>query len=90
MGQAAADPGPRRTEPQPAPLSSEKQSRTLTAPRELIDPADEIDRRRFPTVYRLAAGLAEDRWGTRVRDRPGGTCSTALRHSWQSPDSSRG
>ena len=32
------------------------------SPRELIDPADEIDARRFPTVYRLAAGLAEDRW----------------------------
>jgi hypothetical protein len=32
------------------------------SPDELIDPADEIDRRRFPTVYRLAAGLAEDRW----------------------------
>jgi TetR/AcrR family transcriptional regulator, tetracycline repressor protein len=33
-----------------------------SSPRELIDPADEIDARRFPTVYRLAAGLAEDRW----------------------------
>jgi AcrR family transcriptional regulator len=31
-------------------------------PRELLDPADEIDARRFPTVHRLAAGLAEDRW----------------------------
>ncbi len=31
-------------------------------PRELIDPADEIDTRRFPTVHRLTAGLAEDRW----------------------------
>jgi TetR/AcrR family transcriptional regulator, tetracycline repressor protein len=31
-------------------------------PRELIDPSDEIDARRFPTVHRLAAGLAEDRW----------------------------
>jgi TetR/AcrR family transcriptional regulator, tetracycline repressor protein len=31
-------------------------------PRELIDPTDEIDARRFPTVHRLAAGLAEDRW----------------------------
>jgi TetR/AcrR family transcriptional regulator, tetracycline repressor protein len=33
-----------------------------SSPRELIDPADEVDARRFPTVYRLAAGLAEDRW----------------------------
>ena len=30
-------------------------------PRELLDPAGEIDTRRFPTVHRLAAGLAEDR-----------------------------
>jgi TetR/AcrR family tetracycline transcriptional repressor len=29
---------------------------------ELLDPADGIDARRFPTVYRLAAGLAQDRW----------------------------
>jgi TetR/AcrR family tetracycline transcriptional repressor len=32
------------------------------SPGELLDPADEIDARRFPTVHRLAAGLAEDRW----------------------------
>jgi TetR/AcrR family tetracycline transcriptional repressor len=32
------------------------------SPRELLDPADEIDARRFPTVHRLAAGLAQDRW----------------------------
>ena len=31
-------------------------------PGELLDPADEIDARRYPTVHRLAAGLAEDRW----------------------------
>jgi TetR/AcrR family tetracycline transcriptional repressor len=30
--------------------------------RELLDPADGIDARRFPTVHRLAAGLAQDRW----------------------------
>ena len=29
---------------------------------ELLDPADEIDGRRYPPVHRLAAGLAEDRW----------------------------
>ena len=34
------------------------------SPRELIDPAGEIDARRFPTVHRLAAGLAQDRWAT--------------------------
>jgi TetR/AcrR family tetracycline transcriptional repressor len=32
------------------------------SPDELLDPADEIDARRFPTVHRLAAGLAEDLW----------------------------
>ena len=32
------------------------------SPRELLDPADGIDARRFPTVHRLAAGLAQDRW----------------------------
>jgi TetR/AcrR family tetracycline transcriptional repressor len=29
---------------------------------ELLDPMDAIDARRFPTVHRLATGLAEDRW----------------------------
>ena len=32
------------------------------SPGELLDPADEIDARRYPTVHRLAAGLAQDRW----------------------------
>ena len=32
------------------------------SPGELLDPADGIDARRFPTVYRLAAGLAQDQW----------------------------
>jgi TetR/AcrR family tetracycline transcriptional repressor len=30
--------------------------------RDLLDPMDAINARRFPTVHRLAAGLAEDRW----------------------------
>ena len=30
--------------------------------RDLLDPMDMINARRFPTVHRLAAGLAEDRW----------------------------
>jgi TetR/AcrR family tetracycline transcriptional repressor len=30
--------------------------------RGLLDPMDAINARRFPTVHRLAAGLAEDRW----------------------------
>jgi TetR/AcrR family transcriptional regulator, tetracycline repressor protein len=32
------------------------------SPRELLDPGDQIDARRFPTVHRLAGGLALDRW----------------------------
>ena len=36
--------------------------RDAGSPRELLDPADGIDARRFPTVHRLAAGLAQDRW----------------------------
>jgi AcrR family transcriptional regulator len=32
------------------------------SPGELLDPADEIDARRFPTVHHLAAELAQDRW----------------------------
>ncbi|HEX9519957.1 MAG TPA: hypothetical protein VF940_27755, partial [Streptosporangiaceae bacterium] len=32
------------------------------SPGELLDPADAIDARRYPTLHRLAAGLAEDRW----------------------------
>src|SRR5690348_9380314 len=33
-----------------------------SSPLELLDPADEIDARRFPTVHRLAEELAQDRW----------------------------
>lgn len=32
------------------------------SPRELLDPGGDVDSDRFPTVHRLAAGLAEDRW----------------------------
>jgi len=56
----------------------------------LIDPADEIDRRRFPTVYRLAAGLAEDRWeaefGTGLEDMLDRIAAVVA----GSPDSSHG
>ena len=48
-----------------SPARSAEQREALQdadSPRELLDPGDEIDARRFPTVYRLAAGLAEDRW----------------------------
>jgi TetR/AcrR family tetracycline transcriptional repressor len=60
-GQAAANPVPGSL----SPARSAGQREAIddaSSPRELIDPADEIDARRFPTVYRMAAGLAEDRW----------------------------
>jgi TetR/AcrR family transcriptional regulator, tetracycline repressor protein len=47
-----------------SPVRSEQREALADAdsPRQRLDPADEIDARRFPTVHRLAAGLAEDRW----------------------------
>jgi AcrR family transcriptional regulator len=32
------------------------------SPRQLVDPQGNVDEAEFPTVHRLAAGLAEDRW----------------------------
>jgi TetR/AcrR family transcriptional regulator, tetracycline repressor protein len=60
-GQAAAEPvigglSPARSAGQREALQDTGSSR------ELLDPADGIDARRFPTVHRLAAGLAQDRW----------------------------
>jgi AcrR family transcriptional regulator len=60
-GQAAANPvvgglSPARSAGQREALQD------ADSPGELLDPADEIDARRYPTVHRLAAGLAEDRW----------------------------
>ena len=60
-GQAAASPvigglSPARSAEQREELQD------ADSPRELLDPADGIDARRFPTVHRLAAGLAQDRW----------------------------
>ena len=60
-GQAAANPvldglSPARAAGQREALQD------ADSPRELLDPADGIDARRFPTVHRLAAGLAQDRW----------------------------
>ena len=48
-----------------SPARSTEQREALQdvdSPRELLDPADGIDAKRFPTVHRLAAGLAQDRW----------------------------
>ena len=70
-GQAAANPVPGGLSPARSPEQREAVE-NADSPQELIDPADEIDRRRYPTVYRLAAGLAEDRWerefGTGLED----------------------
>jgi hypothetical protein len=68
---AASDSGPGRAaaaDPVPGGLSPARSAAEREAvedagrPPELIDPADEIDARRFPTVHRLAAGLAQDVW----------------------------
>ena len=58
---AAADPVPGGL----SPARSAGQREAIgdaTSPPELLDPADEIDARRFPTVHRLAGGLARDVW----------------------------
>lgn len=60
-GMATANPVPGGLSPAHSP---EQRAAIADAgsPRELIDPADEIDARRFPTLHRLAAGLAQDQW----------------------------
>ena len=60
-GQAAAEPvigglSPARSAGQREALQD------ADSARDLLDPADGIDARRFPTVHRLATGLAQDRW----------------------------
>ena len=60
-GQAAADPVPGGLSPARSAEQREAVEDADSA-RELIDPMDEIDARRFPTVHLLAGGLAEDRW----------------------------
>jgi hypothetical protein len=48
-----------------SPVRSARQREAIEdadCPGELLDPADAIDARRYPTLHRLAAGLAEDRW----------------------------
>ena len=60
-GEAPADQVPGGLSPA---RSSEQREAVENAdtPHELVDPVDQIDARRFPTVHRLAAGLAKDRW----------------------------
>jgi AcrR family transcriptional regulator len=60
-GQAAADPVPGGLSPTRSPEQRQAVA-DADSPLELVDPADEIDARRFPTLHRLAAGLAQERW----------------------------
>lgn len=60
-GEAAADPVSGGLSPARSPQQREA-IEDADSPRELLDPVDEIDPRRFPTVHRLAAGLAQDLW----------------------------
>jgi TetR/AcrR family tetracycline transcriptional repressor len=46
----------------PARSAGQREAIEDASPHELLDPMDVINARRFPTVHRLAAGLAEDRW----------------------------
>ena len=63
-----SEPGGETADPVPGGLSPARSAEQREAiedadsPRELLDPADEIDARRFPTLHRLAAGLAQDSW----------------------------
>lgn len=58
---AAADPIPGGLSPARSPEQREAVE-GADVPHELLDPAGQIDAAQFPTVQRLAAGLAEDRW----------------------------
>jgi len=60
-GQAAANPVPGGLSPARSPDQREAVE-DASRPRELVDPAGDIDARRFPTVHRLAGGLAQHRW----------------------------
>ncbi len=59
--EAPADPVPGGLSPARSPVQREAVE-DADAPHELVDPAGQIDARRFPAVHRLAGGLAEDRW----------------------------
>jgi TetR/AcrR family tetracycline transcriptional repressor len=59
--QASADAVPGGLSPARSPAQREAIEDAGSA-RELVDPADEIDVRRFPAVHRLAPGLAQEHW----------------------------
>jgi AcrR family transcriptional regulator len=58
---AAAKPVPGGLNPARSPRQREA-IKDAGSPRELLDPVAEIDARHFPTLHRLAGGLAQDRW----------------------------
>lgn len=60
-GQAVVNPVPGGLSPARS-LEQREAIEDADSPRELLNPADEIDARHFPTLHRLAAGLAQDRW----------------------------
>ena len=60
-GDALANPVPGGLSPARSP-GDRAAVEDADSPRELIDPFDQVDARRFPTVRRLADGLALDRW----------------------------
>jgi TetR/AcrR family tetracycline transcriptional repressor len=60
-GRPPADPVPGGLSPARSPEQREAIEDAGSA-RELVDPANEIDARRFPAVHRLAPGLAQEHW----------------------------
>jgi TetR/AcrR family tetracycline transcriptional repressor len=57
----SSDPVPGGLSPTRTPAQREAIA-DADSPRDLVNPAEDVDAREFPTVDRLAAGLAEDRW----------------------------
>lgn len=57
----STDPVPGGLSPTRTPAQREAIENADSAP-ELVDPGGDVDAQSFPTVHRLAAGLAEDRW----------------------------
>jgi hypothetical protein len=88
-GQAAANPVPGGLSPARSPEQREA-VQDADSPREMADPADELDRRQFPAVYRLAAGLAEDRWEGEFGTGLEGMLDRIAAFVAGGPDSSRG
>jgi TetR/AcrR family tetracycline transcriptional repressor len=58
----SSDPVPGGLSPARTPEAREAIADADT-PHQLLDPAGDVPAEEFPTVHRLAAGLAEDRWG---------------------------